>query len=412
MPRPSRSNNTKYYELLGVAKDATPEELKKAHRKLALKHHPDKGGDPLKFQEINAAYDVLKDSEKRRIYDEYGEDAIKEGMGGGGGGGGMDIFDILSGGRRPSARERKSEDVVHRLTVTLEDLYNGTTKKMHMSRSMPCQACKATGTKSGKKYECQKCRGSGVEVQIRPLGPGMVQQIQTRCSTCSGTGYATPTHDKCSTCSGKCLIPESKTFEVHIEQGMKNGAKVVLRGEAGTSEPGLQPGDVVLVVQEKEHEVFKRAGSDLIIVKKVALVEALCGTSFTIKHLDGRVLKITTPPGQVIKPDSFKAVEDEGMPFHGRPMLKGNLYIQFDVEFPDTISDVAVAALNKVLPAAPVENGSMDEDVEEIAQLRPVPDIQEELKSRHKVGKQEGEAYDSESDEDMPRGQRVQCAHQ
>lgn len=130
-----------------------------------------------------------------------------------------------------------------------------------------------------------------------------------------------------------CLVSEKKTFEVVVEPGMKDGAKIVLRGEAGCSEPGLTPGDVVLVVQQREHELFKRLPNpaDLLIEKHISLRQALCGCSFAVKHLDGRTLHVATSPGQVIKPHSFQVVSDEGMPVHGRPFVKGNLYINFDV---------------------------------------------------------------------------------
>mmetsp|Transcript_5398 Transcript_5398/g.11894 ORF Transcript_5398/g.11894 Transcript_5398/m.11894 type:complete len:435 (+) Transcript_5398:126-1430(+) len=416
MPRRPKGNSTRYYEILGVDKNASADDLKKAHRKLALKHHPDKGGDPEKFKEINEAYDVLKDTEKRRIYDEYGEEAIKEGMGGGGGGGGMaDIFDLFTGGRggRGGPRERRSEDVMHKLAVTLEDLYSGATKKLSLSRNISCDSCHGSGSKSGKRAECATCRGTGVQVQIRPLGPGMVQQIQSRCSGCSGSGYSVPPSDQCTKCKGKGLISEKKTFEVHIEPGMKQGSKITLRGEAGCSEPGLAPGDVVLVVQQKEHDVFKRVNIDLIMEKKISLTEALCGCTFHVKHLDGRVLKVTTPPGEVIKPDTFKGIKEEGMPIHGRPFQKGNLYIHFVVVFPDRLDADQVKAVQKALPMpSPSSGADMEtDDHEEVSSLQHVEDIEQELKARVHMAKHGGsEAYDSEDEDDMPRGQRVQCA--
>lgn len=163
-----------------------------------------------------------------------------------------DIFDLFGGGGGGrSRREKRSDDVQHKLVCTLEELYNGTTKKLSLSRNLPCDGCKGSGTKSGKKYECSTCRGTGVQVHMRPLGPGMVQQIQARCSPCNGTGYSTPASDHCATCKGKCLVSEKKTFEIHVEQGMKAGARITLRGEAGCSEPGLAPGDVVLIVAPK-----------------------------------------------------------------------------------------------------------------------------------------------------------------
>uniref|UniRef100_A0A7R9YYF8 Uncharacterized protein n=1 Tax=Chlamydomonas euryale TaxID=1486919 RepID=A0A7R9YYF8_9CHLO len=417
MPRRPKGNNSRYYEILGVSKDASPDEIKKAHRKLALKHHPDKGGDAETFKEINEAFDCLKDPEKKSIYDQYGEEALKEGMGSGGPSGGMsDIFDLFTGGGgRGRPRERRSEDVTHKLVVTLEELYNGTTKKLSLSRNLPCDPCKGTGSKSGKKYECTTCHGTGVQVHIRPLGPGMMQQIQARCSSCQGSGFGTPAGDQCTSCKGKCLVSEKKTFEVHVEQGMKQGAKILLRGEAGCSEPGLAPGDVILQVQPREHSTFKRVGIDLLMTKKISLADALCGCSFHFKHLDGRVMSVTTPAGEVIKPDTFQSIADEGMPVHGRPFVKGNLYVRFDVEFPEFMDTAQVAALRKVLPATPPTpepTADMDlDDTHEVPPMQHVDDIQTELKSRAHLARGGGsEAYEEDDDDDMPRGQRVQCA--
>lgn len=418
MPRPKKGNSTRYYEILGVSPSATPDELKKAHRKLALQHHPDKGGDSEKFKEINEAYDVLKDPEKRKIYDEYGEEAIKEGMGAGGGGGGMaDLFDILSGGgRRGQPRERKSDDVVHKLNVTLEELYSGVTKKLSLSRKLPCSKCNGTGSKSGKRHTCSTCQGSGVQVHIRPLGPGMVQQIQSRCSDCQGSGYSSIPSDRCPACNGSCLVSEKKTFEVAVEPGMKNGQKITLHGEAGCTEPGLQPGDVILVLQQREHDVFTRLPNpaDIIFEKHISLKDALCGCSFTVKHLDGRIIRISSNAGEVIKPGSFKVVPEEGMPVHTRPFIKGNLYIKFEVDFPDSVEADLVSALSQVLPHSEEANGTMEADDAEECHMKPVTDFEEELKSRARIARQAStNAYDSDDDDDMPRGaQRVQCAQQ
>lgn len=154
---PKKSDNTKYYETLGVSKSASQDELKKAYRKAAIKNHPDKGGDPEKFKELSQAYEVLSDPEKRELYDQYGEDALKEGMGGGGGGhnpfdifesffggGGSPFGDSFAGGsgRGGGRRQRRGEDVVHPLKVSLEDLYNGTSKKLSLSRNVLCSKCK------------------------------------------------------------------------------------------------------------------------------------------------------------------------------------------------------------------------------------------------------------------------------
>lgn len=145
--------------------------------------------------------------------------------------------------------------------------------------------------------------------------------------------------DRCQSCNGACLVSEKKTFEVQVEQGMKHGQRIVLRGEAGCTEPGLTPGDVVLVVQQKPHDTFKRIQqanpADLLLEQNISLKEALCGYSFNVQHLDGRTLHVKTIEGQVIKPGSIMVVQNEGMPVHGRPFVKGNLYVKFEVGVTD-----------------------------------------------------------------------------
>nr|QKY15041.1 dnaj-like protein/chaperone protein dnaj 2 (DJA2) [Polytomella parva] len=414
-------NNTKYYELLGVSKDATPDELKKAHRKLALKHHPDKGGDTNKFKEINEAYDVLKDEEKRQIYDEHGEEGIKEGVSGGGDG--MDIFDMFMGGGggrgggRP--REKKSKDVQHTVNVTLEDVYKGASKNLALSRQVTCDACNGSCSKSGDKYECKTCNGSGVTVQIRQMGP-MIQQIQGRCSVCRGSGTSIPESDKCNVCSGEGLRSEKKTFSFHVERGARSGQRITLRGEAGSSEPGLAPGDLVLTINIREHETFKRSGADLLMKHNLTLAEALCGTTFTIPHLDGRLLRITSLPGEVIKPGTFKRIEEEGMPIYGLALSKGNLYIEFDVIFPDQLSWDQVQKLKSVMPMTSPSANAMeteaDAHVEDVHNFNTVHNIEEELKSRSEMARGvggDGNGGDDSDDDDGRRGgPQVQCAQQ
>ncbi|RZC68751.1 hypothetical protein C5167_032681 [Papaver somniferum] len=180
---PKKSDNTKYYEVLGVPKTASPEDLKKAYRKAAIKNHPDKGGDSEKFKELAQAY-------------EYGENALKEGMGGGGGG--HDPFDIFSsffgggspfggGGSSRGRRQRRGEDVMHSLKVSLEDLYSGTSNKLSLSRNAICSKCTGKGSKSGASMKCSGCQGSGMKVSIRHLGPSMIQQMQHPCNECKET---------------------------------------------------------------------------------------------------------------------------------------------------------------------------------------------------------------------------------
>jgi len=377
------------------------------------------GGDESKFKEINEAYETLRDPEKRKIYDQFGEDAIKEGMGSGGGGGAADIFDLfgMGGGRsRGPPRERRAEDVIHRMKVGLDDLYKGSTRKLQMTRNIKCPECTGSGSKSGKRYKCSTCEGTGVEVKLRPIGPGMMQQIQQRCSTCSGAGYSCPLSDRCGRCSGKGLTPDKKIFEVHVEPGMRSGSKIVFRGEAGSDSPDVLPGDLIFVLDPKEHPDFKRIGCDLFLEKSVSLIDALTGAHFHIPTLDNRALEVNSS-GQVIKPDAWMCVREEGMPIQGRPFEKGNLYIHFTVDFPNAVSEQQATALRAAFGGPTAANGAVPMDAEHVedVSLNVVKDIESEIKMRREWEKRSGSsAYaDSDSDEDMPgRGQRVQCAQQ
>jgi DnaJ homolog subfamily A member 2 len=214
------------------------------------------------------------------------------------------------------------------------------------------------------------------------------------------------------------LIEEKKTFEVVLDKGAPDEHKVVLRGEAGIPEPGVEPGDVVFIFfQEKnEDDVIKRQGNDLLIMKyEISLKQALCQSEISIRHLDGRVITIQRPQGSTISPGQWIRVPDEGMPHHGRPFSKGNLYIRFEVVVPPVLSEPDIATLNGMLPDLGASE-TMDVDDGEEVQLQRVGDneaLQEELVSRLRDYRQQSAANDS--DDDAMRGhggQRVQCAQQ
>lgn len=371
------------------------------------------GGDSEKFKEINEAYEVLRDEEKRALYDKYGEEALKDGAGMGGGG--ADIFDLfgMGGMGRRSQRERKSEDVVHRLKVSLEDMYKGSTRKLQSTRNIKCPECNASGSKSGRKHQCDVCHGSGMEVKLRQLGPGMVQQIQQRCSKCAGSGLDCPPSDRCGRCAGKCLVPDKKIFEVHVERGARSNSKVVFRGEAGTDSPDVLPGDLVFLLEQKPHDTFKRIANDLFMEKSVSLVEALTGCTMHITHLDDRILEVQTPVGQIITSDSWSCIKNEGMPIQGHPFDKGNLYIHFTVAFPESVTAEQANALRTIFGSSKANGAAPmnEEDIEEVI-LTPVADIEEEIKRRKQFERSSG-AYNSDSDDDMGHGPRgVSCAQQ
>lgn len=412
---PKKSDNTKYYEILGISKDANQDELKRAYKKAAFKYHPDKGGNPEKFKEVSQAYDVLNDPEKREIYDQYGEDALKEGMGGGGGSHNpFDIFESFfggggfGGGSSRGRRQKQGDDVVHSLKVSLEDLYNGTSKKLSLSRNVICSKCKGKGSKSGSSGTCYGCQGTGMKVSTRQIGPGMIQQMQHVCNECRGSGQVLSEKDKCTQCKGNKVTPEKKVLEVHVERGMQHGQKISFEGQADEA-PDTITGDIVFVLQLKEHPKFKRKYDDLYVEHTISLTEALCGFQFALTHLDGRQLLIKSNPGEVIKPGQYKAINDEGMPQYQRLIMKGRLYIHFNVEFPDpgVLSPDQCCRLEKILPQKPTSQPTqMELDECEETTLHDV-NIEDEM--RRKQQQQQQEAYDEDEESAAPR---VQCAQQ
>jgi DnaJ homolog subfamily A member 2 len=390
------ADTSKYYTLLGVSKDASQADIKKAYRKLAIQHHPDKGGNEETFKQITKAYEVLSDEEKKAIYDQYGEEGLESG-GGGGGGDPRDVFDMFFGGgrRQGGGRQgrRKGQDVVHQMKFTLEQLYAGVTKKLAINRDV---IDKAAGIK-----DCGECNGRGVVIQVVRMGP-MIQQMQQPCNSCGGQGKTAK------------MKKEREVLEVFIPKGASNNYKVTFSGKADES-PNADPGDVVIVVQEEAHKTFTRKGNDLYVKKKITLQEALCGFKVVVEHLDGR--KLLVKSDQVTIPSlqgciGIKAVKGEGMPTIKNPFIKGNLFILLEIEFPKKISSEAINMVKSVLPSsAGIEKLPSDDD--QSYELHYVEDIMPgEDKSRESHN--QGNAYDEEEegDGDERGGQQrgVQCA--
>ncbi|KAK6186104.1 hypothetical protein SNE40_008205 [Patella caerulea] len=392
---------TKFYDILGVKPNASDSEIKKAYRKLALKYHPDKNpseGD--KFKQISQAYEVLSDAKKREIYDRGGEEAIKGGDAGGGGfHSPMDIFDMFFGGGGRSRGPAKGKDVIHQMKVSLEDLYNGTTRKLAVQKNVICSNCEGRGGKEGAVGKCGNCRGTGMCVRIHQLAPGMVQQVQSVCNECHGQGEKINPKDRCKNCLGKKVIKERKILEVHVDKGMRDEQQIRFSGE-GDQEPGLEPGDIIIVLDEKEHPVFKRRGTDLKMDMELELVEALCGFSKSIQTLDDRTLIISTLPGEVVKNGDIKCVLKEGMPVYKDPFEKGRLVIIFNVNFPPNnfLPKDKLKSLEKLLP--PRQESIIPDGAEECT----LTDFDPSASGRRRGN----EAYDS--DDENPGGQRVQCA--
>ncbi|KAH9063692.1 hypothetical protein EDB83DRAFT_2382475 [Lactarius deliciosus] len=394
---------TKYYDLLEVQPDASENDLKKAYRKKALRLHPDKGGDPELFKEVTHAYEVLSDPQKRSIYDTRGEAGLSES----GGMGGMDPQDLFSqlfggggffggGGGSRNQGPRKSKDLVHRVHVSLEDLYKGKTTKLALTRNVICPKCDGKGGKDGAVRQCGSCQGRGVRITLRQMGP-MIQQLQQPCDECSGTGEIINHRDKCKTCNARKVVSEKKMLEVHVDKGMKGGQTITFAGESDQA-PGVIPGDVVIVIEEKPHERFKRNDNNLVTDVEIDLLMALGGGQFTIRHLDDRALVVSITPGEIVKQDDMKVIHGQGMPSQRHHEL-GDLYLKMSIKWPEHIDPEKIHLLEQVLPPRkPLPKLPKNIIVEEV-EMSDVDPRQERVMQEDSM----------EEDDAEPR---VQCANQ
>jgi len=395
---------TGYYDTLGVKPNCTTDELKKAYRKLALKYHPDKNpNEGEKFKMISQAYEVLSNPEKRKIYDEGGEQAIKEGVDSSSFTSPMGLFEMFFGGGMGRRKETRGKSIVQGLTVTLEELYNGSTRKFAVERNIICDKCEGRGGKKGSVASCATCKGTGYQVKVTQMGPGLIRQQNSVCSECRGAGESINPKDRCKQCNGMKVVREKKTLEVHIDKGMSDGQKIVFGGE-GNQEPDLEPGDIVIVLDESEHPVFKRMKNDLLTTVNLELSEALCGFQKVIHTLDSRDLVITALPGEVIKHNELKCVLGEGMPQYKNPFEKGRLLIHFLVNFPTSIDPSIVPKLESCLPARLEQ--IVPDNAEEVTMVEMNPEQEARRSARY-----HGAAY--EDDDNMyGRSRKIECPSQ
>ena len=338
-----------YYNELGVSKNASQDEIKKAYRKLALKNHPDKGGDEEKFKTITSAYEILGDPEKREKYNQHGKQAFEnDGMSSS-----EDVFSRFFGGQQRQDRgPKKAQSTYHEINMGLEDIYKGKTSKFSISRTRQCATCSASGCKKGKSETiCVQCRGQGFKTMLRQIGPGMVQQQQVQCNGCNGRGKYIKPQDKCDKCTGKKIVNNTHVLEVNIRRGSENGTEIKFTGE-GNETPDTLAGDVIFKIKQKKHAVFTRSNSDLFIKKTIKLADALCGFNFSLKTLDNRPLSIGTT-GKILQPGSIWMIKDEGMICEDLAGKTGNLYINFVIDFPNKIDAKHISTIQSIMPFTP-----------------------------------------------------------
>lgn len=339
-----------YYEVLGVAKTATAEELKKAFRKQAMQFHPDRNPGNAeaehKFKEVNEAYDVLRDDQKRAAYDQYGHAAFEGGMGGRGGGQGFDftsfsdIFDDLFGefmGGRGGGGQRgggnRGSDLRYNLEITLEDCFKGKTAKIRVPTSIACEACDGSGAEAGAQpIACPTCKGAG---KVRAQQGFFT--IERACPTCGGAGRVI--EKPCKVCGGAGRTHKEKTLSVDIPAGVDEGNRIRLAGEGEAGLRGGAPGDLYVFLSVKPHRLFRREGQHLHCRVPVSMTTAALGGAVEVPTLDGGQARITLPEGtQTGK--QFR-LRGKGMPSlqqSGFGAGNGDLYIQVMVETPVKLS--------------------------------------------------------------------------
>lgn len=321
-------NKRDYYEILGVPKTATADELKKAYRKLALKYHPDKNpGDKAaeeKFKEAAEAYDVLSDADKRAKYDQWGHNMGPSGFGGGAGGsfhaGGMSMEDIFSqfgdifgggafggfgsaaGGSARRRRQPKGSDLRIKVKLTLKEIAEGVTKKLKIPRFVQCQHCSGTGAKDGTAFQtCARCHGSGVIEHVQQTFLGPMQSTAT-CPDCNGDGKTIT--QKCQYCNGEGIVKQEEVIEFTIPAGVSDGMTLSLKGKGNAARKGGINGDLLVVVEEISDPELIRDGNDLIYNLMLDIPTAALGGSVEIPTVNGRArVKIPagTQPGKVLR---------------------------------------------------------------------------------------------------------------
>ncbi|EGR33410.1 hypothetical protein IMG5_054010, partial [Ichthyophthirius multifiliis] len=397
------TDTQKLYDILGVPKDATTAQIKKSFMQHAKTHHPDRGGNSEKFKEYQQAYEILSDPNKRELYDQYGLEGVENG----GGGGHEDIFDILTGGGNRGVKNKrgmqKMRGVKAELEVTLEESYLGKTAKMPFQRQRNCETCDGKGGSEVK--QCTTCKGRGVQVKTIQMGP-MIQQFQQECGTCKGEGKIINEKDKCKSCKGNKVYAQKSTLDIPIDKGAYDGQEIIMHGEADEA-PGYMAGDLHVIVKTKPHKVYQREGADLIMKKKISLLEALTGFCFKIQTLDNTEVQIATNPGEIIFDGAKKIVKGYGMPFYGDSMSHGNLIVVFEVEFPKTgsLSEQQLKKLAEILPGPKPKQVDISKD--DILMLE---EFDPHTTNPNEEGGKRGEEDD---EEDEKSGQtRAQCAQQ
>ena len=354
-------NKRDYYEVLGVKKDASAEEIKKAYRKTAMKYHPDRNpGDKEaeeKFKELGEAYEVLSDEDKRSRYDQFGFAGVDPNYGGGAGGygdfggfggfGGFgDIFSEFFGGGSATQRTRngprRGEDVGVRLEVTFEEAAFGVEKEITYYRIENCGSCNGSGSADGVVENCSRCGGSG-QVRVTQNMMGMAFQSTSTCPQCSGRGKIIK--NPCTTCRGKAKVRKSHTVKTKVPAGINHGQSFRLRNEGCVGANGGPNGDVLVETYIKRHPIFTREGMDVLCEVPITFTQAALGGEIDVPTLDGKT-KFEIPEGTQTGREFF--LSGKGIPQVGNPRYRGNQRFTVVVETPTKLTKEQRELLQKL----------------------------------------------------------------
>ncbi len=355
------SEKRDYYEILGVSKTATDDELKKAYRRAAKKYHPDANpNDPTasdKFKEVSEAYAILSDSQKRAAYDQYGHAAFEQGgMGGGGGfggfdfndifesvfGGGGDIFGDLFGGGRRRNGPRRGEDIHTTLTIKFEDAFFGTEREIRVSANEDCNECSGSGAKPGTTAEsCRHCNGSGQERVLQQTMFGTMTSVRT-CSVCRGEGKIIK--EPCQSCRGTGKVRKTKTLQVTIPRGIDNGQTIRLSGRGEPGQKGGPSGDLLITVYVQAHKIFTRRENNLYVEVPITFVQAALGNEIVIPTMETEE-KYTVKPGT--QTGTVFTLKGKGVPSVRNNKVVGDLIVTLKVTVPTTLTDSQKAKLKE-----------------------------------------------------------------
>jgi molecular chaperone DnaJ len=363
-----------YYEVLGLARNASAEEIKKAYRKLARQFHPDVNPDDKtsedKFKEVKEAFDVLSDANRRARYDQFGH-AAEEGANGFGGHGGFgqsgfggfeDIFDTFFGGGgrgRRSAGPQRGNDLRYDMEITLENVAFGLETNITIPRVEQCDTCEGNGAKPGSEVvTCQQCGGTGQQQVVRNTAFGRFVSVKT-CEACAGEGKQIK--EPCPTCHGAGRLQRERTIEIKIPPGVDTGSKLRVSGEGEVGLRNGPSGDLYVVLHVRPHKVFKREGDDIIIEMPVSFAQATLGTEMEVPTLDGKA-RIKVPEGT--QPGTFFRLRGKGIP-HLRGYGRGDQHVKVMVNIPrkltgkqkELIREYAKLSGEEVLP---VDKGIID----------------------------------------------------